>query len=895
MHSGDQILHYRLVESIGEGGMGVVWKAADTSLGREVAVKLLPASFAEDAERVARFEQEARLLASLNHPSIAAIYGLHTVEAPEGQAGSTRFLAMELVSGEDLGARISRGRIAFDDVVAIARQVCDAIAAAHAAGVVHRDLKPANVMLTPDGKVKVLDFGLAKLVEGPDTSSGASASLSPTLTSAGTRAGMILGTAAYMSPEQARGRPVDKRADVWAFGCVLFEMLAGTRAFGGETVTDILAAVIRAEPDWNKLPPDTPRAIRRLLRRCLSKDPERRLHDVADARLELQDALDADEQETTDPAATPRTAPRAPGRREIVAWTLVVGAVLLAAWSLVFNRGGTPERSDPVRFSFNPTGLVYGLSEETALVRDSYAIAAVSPDGSSIAFIARAAGEARVWVRSFDAIEPLSLTGTEGADQLFWSNDGTHIAFRTADGLFAVPAEGGPVRRIGPAEHSSNGGSWSARGDVLIGTTHGVLRVDAAGGALKPVADAEEFGFWPEFLPDGDRFFYVSEIEPGVGRGADNLGIHVRSLSDPAFRRLILPVPSRAIFADGYLLYVSESALMARPFDPETLAFAGDPVVVANGLDYFRSHGGATFTVGGDRLVYVQPLPPRRHRWISRDGADEGPLGEPGAYARNTTISPDGNRAIGSMRSPRAGTMDLVLFDLERGTSRRATTEDTWESEPCWSPDGTRVAYAADPNGPPDIYVMELATGVSEKLYASPAVMETVGWAPLDEVQFMQVGSDRVLSLDPSPGSTDGEPTLVLALPGTREIAISPDRRFIAYTAVEGERPEIYVRPFGRAGEPVRLSEEGGENPHWRADGRELYFQSGADVLAVTVADSNSFDGSRPQRLFTIESSYAFLDATPDGQRFLVLVDAEGGDAKPIHVMLDWRGFLSER
>jgi len=884
MQAGDRLLHYRLVEPIGEGGMGVVWKAVDTSLGREVAVKLLPASFAGDAERVARFEQEARLLASLSHPAIAAIYGLHTVEA-------TRFLAMELVPGEDLGAHLARGRLGLEDALDIARQLCDAVGAAHAAGVVHRDLKPANVMLTPEGKVKVLDFGLAKLVAPTETSSGPSVSLSPTLTSTGTRAGVILGTAAYMSPEQARGRPVDKRADVWAFGCVLFEMLGGVRAFTGQTVTDILAAIIRAEPDQGRLPPATPPAVRRLLRRCLAKEPERRLHDIADARLELDEAL---EEIRGGASTTPvPAAPSRAGRRELVAWSLAAVAALLAGWALVVHRGETPQRVGPVQFSFDPFGLVYGLSEETNLTRDRYGVVVVSPDGSRIAFVASDGDTPRVWVRRFDAADASALPGTEGADQLYWSADGSHIAFRRPDGVFAVPADGGPVSRLtGDVEVASAGGTWNARGDVLVGTASGVLRLDAAGGAAAPVAPVEEFGFWPYFLPDGDHFLVESEIEPGAGRGGSNLGIHVRSLSDPSFRRLLLPVPSRAIYADGYLLYVSESTLTARPFDPRSLEFTGEPAVLADGLDYFRSYGGATFSVGGDRLVYMRPRPPSRHRWIARDGSDAGVLGEPARYARSTRISPDGTRAIGAVRSDRFGTLDLVEFDLARGTSRRVTTDENWEGEPYWSPDGTRIAYAGDPNGPPDIYLLELASGATRRLFAAPGILETVGWAPSDEILFMEIGSGRLLSVAPSTAGEPAEPEQVAALRGASAIALAPDRRFIAYSAVEDERPEIYVQPFGREGAPIRLSENGGDRPRWRGDGRELYFQNGNEVFVVSVGSANVFEAGRPRRLFARELPFALQDVTADGRRFLVLADAERAEARPVQVMLDWTAFL---
>ena len=889
MHPGQSLLHYKLIEKIGQGGMGVVWRAEDTELHRQVALKVLPEAFAADAERLARFEREARLLASLNHPCIAAVYGLHACDTSTGSA--VRFLAMELVEGEDLAVRLARGPLPLDDALRITARICEALEAAHDAGVVHRDLKPANVMLATGDKVKVLDFGLAKaLVTEPVSGADSSTMMSPTITSAGTRAGMILGTAAYMSPEQSRGKAVDRRVDIWALGCTLYEMLTGRAPFRGETVTDTLAAVVRAEPDWEALPRQTPPAVRRMLRRSLEKDPTRRLRDAGDLRLEIEEADDR----TTDDAVTHATGATL-RRRELAAWLLAAVAIAAAAWSW-FAPSSESSRSSvgPIRFSFDPPGFNYGLAEDLIFDRDSHETVAVSPDGSTIAYSALDDGrDAVLWVRSLTQAQATPLEGTDGAGQLFWSPDGKRIAFRAQKALFAVPASGGHVQQLAPSiPQSANGGSWGSRGTILVGSVRGVWRSNADGGELTLVREETEFGFWPSFLPDGDRFLYLTEIDPTRGQGAKNLGVHVGSLSDRSLRRLIVPVSSRAAYSEGHLLYIREGALTARPFDPDGLAFTGEPVVLADNLDYFESHGGSTFSAGASVLVFAPNKPPNEHRWIDRNGEDRGRLAEPASYARVTSIARDGKQAIGGVQVPRIGTSDLVLFDLERGVSTRVTTETTWESYPVWSPDGRKIAYSADPDGPPDVWVLDLDNGTRQRRFARPGVQHAVGWTPNgEEILFLDHGAGSKLWSMPAGG--DGEPAPVVpAFPQTSEVSFSPDGRWLAFSSLESGRFEVYVQPYKRPGSKVRLSPNGGRRPRWRPDGKEIWFQTGRSVIAVPVEPGEGFVSGRPVALFTLAEPFAFQDGTPDGERFLVVLESRRGDFEPLQVMVGWERFV---
>jgi len=622
------------------------------------------------------------------------------------------------------------------------------------------------------------------------------------------------------------------------------------------------------------------------------KDPHQRLHDIADARIELDETDPWPGDEATPAAETAdKTTPRP---RELAAWLLAVLAVAVSAFLHFASSKDVRPSAAPVRFSFNPPGLVSGLAEDLSLSSDRYESVAVSPDGSRLAFLATGEnGTPLIWVRPFTDSDATPLEGTDDAEQLFWSPDGERIAFRARGGLFAVPASGGHVQRIATELPTVNlGGSWGNQGVILLAGVDGVRRVDAGGGELTRLSDGDEFGYWPSFLPDGEHFLYLSEIERGKGTGVDNLAVYVASLTEPSQRRLLLHTSSRAIFADGHLLYVNDSALTAHPFNVETLALEGEAVVLEDHLDYFQSHGGATFSVAAGRLIYVTTRPPSAHRWIDRNGEDRGRMGEPASYARMTSISPDGTRAVAAVRSPRIGTSDLVLFDLERETSSRVTTEDSWESYPVWSPDGRHIAYASDADAHPDIFVLDLAGGGTKLLMAVPDVQLTVAWAPNDEILFTSPEGRTLRSL---PATGDEDPAeLAPAAPGADGACVSPDGRWLAFSALESGRYEIYVQPFQRPGPKVRLSQNGGRRPRWRRDGEELFFQSGRSILTVPIEPGEEFVGGAPAMLFTLEEPFAFQDVMPDGQRFLVLIEPSLSAWRPIQVMIGWQEFLPD-
>jgi eukaryotic-like serine/threonine-protein kinase len=522
---GRMLSHYRLESKIGEGGMGEVWRAIDSTLNRPVAIKILPPMFSEDSERLARFEREARLLASLNHPNIAVIHGLHSAEG-------IHFLAMELIQGEDLAQRLARGPLSLEDAVDVGRQAAEALEAAHDSGVIHRDLKPANIQLTPDGKVKVLDFGLAKAFETESGSGGPS--MSPTITSAGTRAGMILGTAAYMSPEQARGRAVDRRTDIWAFGCVLYEMLTAKQAFAGETISDTIAAVLRSEPDYAALPAGTPSRIRDLLRRCLKKDPKKRLQAIGDGRLVLEEALEGEPEESR--AAPIARVPSAPLRW--LPWVVCTGLAAALAATLAFRPSAI---SLPAA---GPIHLKVDLVQGAVLRGDLGAAAVLSPDGRTVAFVAGKDGNDRLYVRRLDRRESTPLSGTEGAGAHFFSPDGHWIGFFAGQRLMKIGSDGGaPVRLAGLKNSDGRGGTWG-EGDVIVfakGFDTGLFKVAGSGGKVEPLTELasgsdERSHRWPSFLPGGKAVVFMTQR---TGQDYDDADIEAVSL-DTRARKVVV-------------------------------------------------------------------------------------------------------------------------------------------------------------------------------------------------------------------------------------------------------------------------------------------------------------------------------------------------------------------
>ncbi len=855
--SGTRLGVYDVLAQIGEGGMGQVYRARDTKLNRDVALKVLPEAFAHDADRLARFEREAKTLASLNHPNIAIIHGLE-------QAGDVHALVMELVEGEDLSQRIARGAIPVDEALPIAKQIADALEAAHEQGVVHRDLKPANIKVRSDGTVKVLDFGLAKAMEPTSAlraSAGQALSQAPTITTPAmmTGVGMILGTAAYMSPEQARGQDVDKRADLWAFGVVLWEMLTGTRLFEGATVSDTLAAVLKTEPEWKTLPSATPPALRRLLRRCLEKDRKRRLDSAAAARLDIEEALAAPS--APEGVAASATASTSRGR---VAWMVAFAgaAVLAAALALPALRHlrETPPPAPPE----TRTDIV---TPET----DDPTSFALSPDGRQIVFVASGEGVPRLWLRPLDTATAQPLAGTENASDPFWSPDSRSVGFFDGTALKRADLAGGSPQTLTTA--TNRGGTWSADGVLLFTrtTTSPLFRIAASGGeaaAVTTLAKQTSHRF-PQFLPGGRRFLFYAQGTP------DTQGIYLGSLDAPETTRLTTadaagvfapagPGPADASGEGGWLWFVRGGTLLAQRLDLTRRALTGDPVTVADQIAIDGNSLARAVSVSATGLVAYRSGGSTRRQltWFDRAGQVLGTVGAPDENGLlNPRLSPDGRRVV--VRRRVQGNIDIWLLDADRTT--RVTFDPSLDLFPLWSPDGSRIVFDSNRTGRRDLY-QKLASGggSDDLLVASPQDKSASDWS--SDGRFLLYHS-----LDPQtswdlwvvPLAGDRTPVVWLKTPfDERRAQFSTDGRWVAYQSNESGRFEIHVRPFsgpaapgaaeGRGGGQWQVSTTGGITPRWGPGGREiLYLAPDGTLMAAPIAVRGAtLEPGRPVALF---------------------------------------------
>ena len=881
---GSSLLHYRIVEKIGEGGMGVVWKGVDTTLGREVAIKVLPEAFAKQAQRLARFEREAKLLATLNHPNIAVIYGLH-------EADGTRFLAMEMVPGEELAARIGRGPIPPDEVLAIGLQIAGALEAAHAAGVVHRDLKPANVKVTPDGKVKVLDFGLAKAM-APDPVSGQhDASLSPTMTAAASAAGMILGTAAYMSPEQARGQAADARADVWAFGVVLFEMLSGKRLFEGKTVSDVLASVLKSDPDWDRLPARTPPGTRRLLRRCLAKDPESRLHHIADARLEIQEALAGGSPDEAELAAA---SPAPASGRRLLPWTLAAAGILLAGLSLWLGNPFSKPEPRPL------LSLAVPFPRETQLFDDQEGNLAISPKGDRLAVVLIQDGVRKIFLRALDRPGMIPLAGTESAEMPFFSPDGRWLGFIAKGKMMKVPVDGGTPLTICDAAGSNRGASWGS-GDVIVfapSNSTPLVKVSANGGVPAPLTALDEKANerthrWPQVLPGGDVVLFTVGFL-GSSESYEESPIDAVRISTGE-RTRVLEGASFARYVSGHLIFARGGFLFAVPFDPGTLKTTGNPVPVMEDVRGNRNSGVAYVDVSaGGLLAYVpgkQVAVQRVMVWIYPGGTREKLAAPPEAYS-NARVSPDGRRIVFTLLGDQS--QDVWIHDIERGTTTRLTFKGN-NLFPIWSPDGKWIAFSSDRDGRMSVYRKPSdGSGEAELLLgANDRKFMTDSWSPDGRYLALGTGTNytdiAILALE------DGKTTEFLHTDQDESSpSFSPDGRWIAYQSDESGQNEIYVRPFPGPGGKWQISARGGEEPYWSRDGSRIFFLHDEKIWAADVqSDGAGLRPGRPQVVAdTVAMSFSERNYSIDsnGKRFLYVTQASETGSGPdrIVVVANW-------
>jgi eukaryotic-like serine/threonine-protein kinase len=901
--SGHRLGPYQVVAAIGAGGMGEVYRARDSKLNRDVALKILPANLAGDAQYMARFQREAQVLASLNHPHVASIYGLE-------ESSGVRALVMELVEGPTLADRIKKRPIPVKEALEIARQIAEALEYAHEKGVIHRDLKPTNVKITPEGTVKVLDFGLAKAAE--QLAESKEWENAPTVPASMSRPGLILGTPAYMAPEQARGEAVDDRGDIWAFGVVLWEVLCGRCLFGGATTSDTLANVLRSEVDLESLPADTPTSIRRLLKRCLERDRKNRLQAIGDARLEIDECL-------ADP-----TSEAAPGKRPLLPWVAAAafaGATL--AISLLHFRQIPPE-SHLTRYSI------------AAPEKTEFAQVAPSPDGRMIALTAQdSAGKSQLWVRRLDSFNAQPLAGTAGAVLPFWSPNSRSIGF-WADGKLKkidVGTTSAPQTLCDAPD--AGGATWSGGGVIIFGAgPHGALfRTDAAGGEAKPLTSLdqsrhEKFHLWPWFLPDGRHLLYtvVSEKE-------ENSGVYMGSLDSPDRKRLVGDLSNAAYVKapenGGYLLFVRkdthpklalkdptvrEGTLMAQSFDATKLQLTGAPRPVAEQVNYDAESGGGCYSVSDSGLLvflgrgFAEEL--TQLTWFDRSGTPLGTVGEPAIHGWRTQLSPNEKKVAVERKDPNTGTSDVWIIDLARGISSRfAFDPPANDLNPVWSSDGKRITFASNQKGVLDLYEKDVeGVGKERLLFRSNWDKWPNDWSQ-DGRFLLYVEPTQKTSMDLWVLPSNGKPVAFQKTAASEfGSAFSPDGKWVAFMSNESGQFEIYVRAFHlndeasgserSSTEKWRVSSGGGIWPRWRGDGSELFYETQqGQITAVEIRTTPTFRAGPPVSLFETRSgndSFKTFAVTANGQRFLIPTPIGNGNSTSAAVVMNWTQGLKQ-
>ena len=893
---GTRLNQYEVTVPLGEGGMGEVYRARDQRLQRDVAIKILPPLLAADPERLARFEREAQVLAALNHPNIAQIYGVE-------EAGGVLALVMELVEGPTIAETIAAtGRLAVDDAFDVARQIAEALEAAHEQRIVHRDLKPANLKVRRDGVVKVLDFGLAKAIGGEATIAAASLQNSPTITlPAMTRIGVILGTAAYMAPEQARGKLIDRRVDIWAFGCVLYEMLTGKRPFDGDTVTDVLSAIVAREPDWAALPGDLPRPVARLLRRCLEKDPRKRLRDIGEARVLFEMPLTVDEE-------PPRPAAAAGAQFRGWAIRLLTAAVALLALALGFLIATRPRplpmtSGQLTRFDVQPPDASAMLS---LAFRPTVALSA---DGGTAAFVAASQGVDRIYVRTRSEPTPRLVRGSERGVGPALSPDGKWLAFFADGALRKAPIDGEAVTIA--TGRDIRGIAWAEDGTLFFApdaTTH-LVNMPAAGGAMRPVttlAAGERTHRWPQVLPGGRSvLFTVGTLASPDSYDAGDIDAVIVATGE---RRTVVKGAAMARYCgDGHLLYSKGAGLFSIAFDPDRLVTSGEPVQVMPAIARDASTGAAHFACASDGTLAFVPGSSlselRTLVWMTESGEAEA-VKLPAGPHQEVRIAPDGKRA--ALLEGTSGNGDVWIYDFSAGTFNRLTFTGT-NAAPAWSGDGLSVYYSSfDAVTRASTILSKPADGSrDESVLAKMDGRAYIAWVdPKDTFAIV----DAV-----NPSSDRGDivrVTFAAATPAEKLVAtpfneyggsVSPRGNWLAYQSDETGRPEIHVRDLGGSGARWQVTFEGGEEPHWSSDGLQLFYRSANRLMAVALEPGAAFRYGRTRGLFDgvyntgIESGRSY-DVSPVSARFLLVRPADAGPAaRAVRVVLNWAADLPGR
>jgi len=867
---------YDITAQIGEGGMGQVFRATDTKLKRQVAIKILPPSLAADHDRLARFQREAEVLASFNHPNIAAIYGL------EEEGAGVSALVMELVEGDDLSQRIARGAIPIDEALPIAKQIADALEAAHEHGIVHRDLKPGNIKVREDGTVKVLDFGLAKTME-PAAGSSPGASQSPSITTlAVTEAGMILGTVAYMSPEQVRGKTIDKRTDVWAFGCVLFEMLVGRAVFAGATVSDTIAAILEREPQWGALPAHTPAGIHRLVRRCLDKDPRRRLRDIGDARIEIDDVQNGSQLDG-------RAAPMPTRFRGRLAWASALAGIALIAAAI---EGWVLRR----------TSAAHEMRLDINTLPTSDRSFAISPDGLKVIFPARLQGQSQLWLRDLDSPEARPLPGTERATSPFWSPDSRSIGFFSADTrqLKRMDIAEGSVRILASTP-APGGGDWGKDGTIIFSANPGnpLFRLSAEGELVAVTqfeSPQQRVQSFPQFLPDGRHFLFFVTGSP------EARGVYFGQLDGLKTRRLFDADGPAVYAAAGHLLFMRDGKVLAQGFDPDRLELKGDPFPIADHV----ARGTILSASAAGPIAYRMASADSGQRqlvWVNRAGQETEKVVYPDTAAPGPSLSRDGHRvAVFRMAD---GNMDIWSYETGRRTWDRVTVDSGDDIYPLWSSDGNRMVFGSNRNGGRmNLYWKLRGTppGSEELLLSTSQPKFPMDWSPDGRlVLYDSLDPKRGFDIWALPLDGDRKPFAAVQTDFSERLAqFSPDGRWIAYQSDKTGRFEIYVEPFPGPGGDSRVSVDGGAQVRWNPNGKELFYVAPDDrLMAVPIhfaSNGKTVEVGTPLGLFTTNVGIGAPNTNrqqymvaPDGQSFVMNSVLGEATSSPITVILNWK------
>ena len=934
--AGEKIGIYEVVSSLGTGGMGEVYRARDTKLQRDVALKILPETMARDAQRMARFEREAQVLASLNHPNIAAIYGLE-------ESNGIRALVMELVEGETLAERLRRvqpltrpasrdalspqagrgekpndltpspqGRgwssgagsgegsfgssLTIDDALPIAKQIVEALEYAHERGVIHRDLKPANVKITPEGTVKVLDFGLAKVLDTHDSTATMDMANSPTISAMATQAGMILGTAAYMCPEQAKGQRVDRRADIWAFGCVLYEMLSGRKPFEGETISDVLASVIKSEPDWSAIPDTTPRTIQKLVRRCLIKDAKQRLRDIGEARIAIEETLSGS------PALTGPLLPgeggpeerdrvRVPSLRSALPWAVAaVLAIALIAVALAWKFTTPTTGSFPVLSYIPPppntTFRDFGFGRGPVVI---------SLDGKQLAFSATDEnGVTRLYVRPLGSDKATAIAGTKDAASPFWSPSDNSIGFFAGGKLKTVNLANGNVQILADASCPNSSGAWNSNGTILFmpACTGALKEVSSSGGNAKTAITVESGQAGqsdPEFLPDGQHFIFVSWSE----NGSESIW---RASLDSGKQKLILKDASLPEFSSGYLLFVRNGRVFAQQMDPIAGRLTGETTALASALSFSVSTAGVLAFQGGTLEGHME--------WYDRSGNALGSIGPVARYA-SVRISPDGKAILADVRDPQASSSDLWSYPASGGVGTRLTFSPGGKYFAVWSPDGRHIAYMCYQGRKVAVCRKPSnGSGVEETLFTLSAGMQgaVIDWSP--DGRYLSTNEQILKSLIYEnvifPLFGDRKPFRPAPTSASQYDGLfSPDGHWLAYFSYESGRPEVYVVPFPGPGGKFQISQNGGWACHWDKKGRLYFLSMGNRLMEADLGFSGgAVQVKSLQPLFHVDLpgfANPFFDVSADGNRFIVVTSSDPNASRSIGLLLNWESKLKDK